>query len=368
MKRDLYLRVVDERQSDARLFAPLTDSLFAASASGKQWVSDTTVEDQVQAAAQCGYAAGFVRGSTPDLFVNPALTGWVETKRMAASDTERQFTQTIQTPNGTLTRTLVEQPGNGIQARSEWVEDASQFPAVEWMIGKITAGERDAVILEHYTAFAEKAATAGVSQVQLELPYFLFGLPGFSAGPLMMAMDEDSGYVKLMQQAEEAVLHVAGLLLRAGVDFVWIGAGGTELLSPDIWERIVIPQSKRIVEHVRALGGRTHFHCCGQSKLWIEKGYFNEIGMDLVETMSPPPAGTVDDLKRARSLIDRAIVTRGNIDLGLILNGAPEECANSACEVMEATAGYPHLIGSADAILYGTPTENLAAIRETVEG
>jgi uroporphyrinogen-III decarboxylase len=72
----------------------------------------------------------------------------------------------------------------------------------------------------------------------------------------------------------------------------------------------------------------------------------------------------VDDLRTARASIDCSIVTKGNIDLGLLLEGSPEACAAAAREVLDATAGYPHLVGAADAILYGTPVENVRAVEE----
>ncbi|MFP4106555.1 MAG: hypothetical protein ACLFVU_10755 [Phycisphaerae bacterium] len=83
---------------------------------------------------------------------------------------------------------------------------------------------------------------------------------------------------------------------------------------------------------------------------------------DVVETLSPPDSGNVDNLTVARSRIDRQIVTRGNIDLRLIRNGTPGECAHAAERVILETKDDPHLVAAADAILYGTPVENLKAI------
>lgn len=200
------------------------------------------------------------------------------------------------------------------------------------------------------------------------MPYFLYALPGFADKPLMMHMTEPERFAESMRRAEDALHHVARLLVSIGIDFIWIGAPGTELLSPDIWEALVIPQARRTVEVVKRAGGRVHFHCCGQSRLWIERGFYNRIGMDIVETLSPPASGNVEDLAAARACIDRVIVTRGNIDLGLLRQGMPEQCADAARKVLEATRGWPHIMGAADAILYGTPRENLDAVRQVCAG
>lgn len=367
-KRERYLAIVDNQASNDIIFAPLTDSLFGASFAGKPWISDCTVADQTAATQACGYHGSLVRGSTPDLTVNPVLTGLVETERTTDTEEERRYRQRIATPKGELSRDLVEQPKRGITATSEWMEDEDELPAALWIVEEVLAGRRDQAILDLYGPWVEEARAADmVTQVQLELPFFFFSLPGFADGPVMLAMDEDSEYHEAMAGAEKAIHHVASLLVRSGVDFIWLGAGGTEILSPTIWEELVIPQSKRLVEHVRAQGGRTHFHCCGQSRLWIEKGYFNEIGMDVVETLSAPPSGSVEDVADARSRIAESVVTRGNIDLGLILQGTPEACADAAREVIAATKGKPHLVGAGDAILYGTPPANLQAIAKVCE-
>lgn len=362
-RREEYLRVVDQRDADAVLFAPLVDGLYAACYAGKRWVSEATLEDQFALAAEVGYHAAFVRGSAPELHVNPALTD-CRTQRTTETDTERRYTQTLETPAGTVTRELVERAGEGITPVSDFIADASGLPVADWISEQILAGQRDEAIRSTWRAFVEHCRPHGVTQVQLELPYFLYSLAGFADKPLLMLLTEADRFGQSMDLAERALHRVAELLVDVGVDFIWIGAPGTELLSPDIWQRVVIPQSRRFVEHVHGLGGRVHFHCCGQSRLWIEKGFYNEIGMDVVETLSPPDSGNVEDLAAAREAIDASIVTRGNIDLGLLRDGSAEACADAARAVIEATRGFAHLVALADAILQGTPVENLRAIQQ----
>ena len=354
--REDYLETIDARRTDRTVWAPLADSLFAAGFAGKPWVSEATLDDQIAAADACGYAAG----SCPDLTVNPALE--VDTERTSTEANERRYRQSVHSPAGTLTRELVEQPARGITAVSDWLTDVDQLPIADAISEQILQGRRDQDIRDRYSRFVRAAAPHGVTQLQLELPYFLFSLPGFADKPLMMHMTEPERFGQSMALAEKALHHVARLLIDVGVDFIWIGAPGTELLSPRIWDDVIVPQSRRFVEHVRACGGRTHFHCCGQSRLWIETGSNNQLGRDLVETLSPPPAGTVTDLSEARSRIDASIATRGNIDLELIRSGTPDQCVEAARKVAEATADWPHVLGAADALLYGTPVENVRAI------
>ncbi len=361
--RQAVLDYIDQRKTTPGPFVPLVDSLYAASFAGKPWVSQATLDD-VFAAAEAGeYAPACLQGSTPDLTANPALE--TDTECVEQDETGRRYVQTIRTGKGQLQRVLVERPREGITVIDDWIADAGQLDAADWISEQILQGRSDGRIRESYGPWARQIARrGGISQIQLELPYFLYSLPGFADKPLMMLLTERERYDRSMERAEGALCRIASLLIEVGVDFIWIGAPGTELLSPEIWEDVIIPQSSRMVRHVRQQGGRSHFHCCGQSQLWVDKGYYDPIGMDVVETLSPPPAGTVTDLAAARRAIDSQIVTRGNIDLELLRTAGPEQCSQAARDVLDAVSGFPHLVGAADAILYGTPIENLRSVSQ----
>jgi hypothetical protein len=356
------LDVVDQRRTDRVLFAPLVDSLFAASLAGKPWVTDATLDDQFAAATAGGYHALFVRGSAPELFCNPALA--VTTERGPATASERHYRQQW----GALERHLVEQPGGGLTIVKEFVTHVDQLDAVDALSRAIAAGEHDERIAREWGAFAEAVRPHGCSQVQIELPYFLYGTGGFADFPVLTWLTETARYERSMALAEEALCRIADLLLVVGVDFLWIGAGGTELLSPDVYEQLIIPQSQRLSAHIHARGGRVHFHCCGQSRLWVERGYFNRVGCDVLETLSAPPSGNIDDLGWARRQLSPTIVTKGNIDLALLRHGTPDQCAAAARAVIAASAGFPHLVAGADDILYGTPLANLQAVSAVCAG
>ena len=51
----------------------------------------------------------------------------------------------------------------------------------------------------------------------------------------------------------------------------------------------------------------------------------------------------------------------GNLDLGLLRDGTPAEVAAATVQMVEATAGRPHIQSTADAVLTGTPPENYIA-------
>jgi hypothetical protein len=357
---------VDNRRTDIVMFSPLTDVNYAATFTGKKWFSEVTLDDQIAAAQHAGYVPAFVNtGQGHPL--NPALIDLVKSVEIEKKDHERVYEATLCTDVGSISQRTFERPYGEFGGERDWIRTEDELDIADWITKDVLSGRRDGLIRQYYGNFVQKIQPYGVSQIQLELPYFLYCLPGLSAGPLMMCLDKQSRYYTSMEMAADALEHIAEILIEVGVDFIWIGAGGTELLSPSIYEEVIIPQSRRIIKFVKSKGGRIHYHCCGKSQLWVDNGYFNKIGMDVLETLSAPPSGSIEDIGKARARIDKTIVTRGNIDLELIRNGNSKDCAKAARAVIEATSGYPHIIGAGDAILYGTPAENLVAIKEECE-
>jgi len=82
----------------------------------------------------------------------------------------------------------------------------------------------------------------------------------------------------------------------------------------------------------------------------------------VLETFAPPPTGDITDLRWARERVDPEITTKGNLDIGLLREGTPDEVAQATRDIVEATAGYRHWVGTGDAVLGGTPVENMWAM------
>ena len=91
----------------------------------------------------------------------------------------------------------------------------------------------------------------------------------------------------------------------------------------------------------------------------IREGLYNELSPSCLETLAPPPAGDIDDLRTYRKMLDSAICTKGNIDVGFLLHASVEEAKDATAEVIEATKGFRHMVGTGDDVYYGTPLENL---------
>jgi uroporphyrinogen-III decarboxylase len=96
----------------------------------------------------------------------------------------------------------------------------------------------------------------------------------------------------------------------------------------------------------------------------IREGIFNDIQADVIETLSPPPSGD-NDLAESRRWLDRRVCTKGNLDLGLLRDGTPEQVTEATRRMTQAVRGYAHIFSTADAVLPNTPAKNFIAFVQT---
>lgn len=185
-------------------------------------------------------------------------------------------------------------------------------------------------------------------------------------GTLILSIDCPDKFKKLMNKIvllDEKLLHAVA---KGGADFVFIGAPGAEMLSPFQYENYIIPYSKTVISIVHSLGLMVYSHICSPIEPFLTNGYYNRMGIDLFETLSPPPVGNVASLKDAFDKIDSCICTRGNIGLDVLLNSEPEVIKEEIYKIMESAKGRKHMVAASDYLFYQVPEENVHAMCEAV--
>jgi uroporphyrinogen-III decarboxylase len=95
-------------------------------------------------------------------------------------------------------------------------------------------------------------------------------------------------------------------------------------------------------------------------------GFYNRMGIDLFETLSPPPVGNVGSLAEAMGKINPDICTRGNLGLDILLDSSPEEIETRTLEIIESTAGRKHIVAASDYLFYDVPEGNIRKMAEVV--
>jgi uroporphyrinogen-III decarboxylase len=108
-------------------------------------------------------------------------------------------------------------------------------------------------------------------------------------------------------------------------------------------------------------------HICSPIEPFLSMGFYNEMGIDLFETLSPPPVGNVHSLEDALMKLSPDICTRGNIGLDVLLNGSKSEIEEITNKILEETKNRKHIVAASDYLFYDIPAENLEAMVNVVK-
>jgi len=144
-------------------------------------------------------------------------------------------------------------------------------------------------------------------------------------------------------------------------------AGGG-FISRGYYQEFVQPYERRVVEGVRRVspGTPVYVHTCGAIGDRLE--LMVETGFNGVDTLDPPPLGTVDLADAVARLRGRAFI-KGNMDpVGTLLNGTPETVRADARRRIE-TAGRQggYILSSACSVAPRVRPENLMVLADEAE-
>lgn len=142
---------------------------------------------------------------------------------------------------------------------------------------------------------------------------------------------------------------------------------GPELLSPRYYEDFIVPYSKRFSQVAHDFGLLIYAHFCSPLEPFLTMGFYNEMGIDLFETLSSPPVGNIKSLKDALTKLDPHICTRGNLGLEVLLNSPPQRVFKESCRILEAAGTRKHILAASDYLFYDVPEENVRAMVDAVK-
>jgi uroporphyrinogen-III decarboxylase len=176
--------------------------------------------------------------------------------------------------------------------------------------------------------------------------------------------DWPDAFEDLHQATRELAFRQIETLRKAGFDYLFYCVDATEWISPAFFLEWILEDTRRLFARWRELGGFVIWHSCGKVATFVERGFYNELAPEVLETLSEPPVGDLPSLRWARERLDRSIITKGNIGLDVLLQGSEEEVRREVRRVRDETAGYRHVVGLSDDILKNTPLRNARALVE----
>lgn len=335
---------------------------FDAKLAGKEWVSEASLDDTIRAYETVGgeplFNIGLGLGSfAPEL----AWRGGPSSR----TDERREWTHYLDTPYGQLSTAGMELKKHGCTPVKYALGPDDSLDVVLWHAEMVAKNAEKAG--EPIAATVEKLHAHGPVSVQWPLqPFEIFGLATAVDAALMATMDPE-GYRKVCDQVRDANLLLLKSVFRADVDFVFLGGPGREAASPMIYEEFLVPDSAVITKAVHDLGGLVYTHICSPVEPFLTRGYYNKMGLDLFETLSPPPVGNMEDLAKVRrNVLPAEMCTRGNLGLDVLVRGTPQEVEQKTLEILEATRGYKHMVAASDYLFYDVPLENAQMVVKTV--
>jgi hypothetical protein len=250
----------------------------------------------------------------------------------------------------------------------EWGDD-SGFPVKteedhQWL-WRVCAeiGQREPELRAYFRRFRQRVGEEGV--IVIGHPHVTWLAYQIGQQNLILHYHD---FRETFQRSTEAIcaaaLVVFGIALEEGIDFMSESCYGLEMSSPAQFDVHDLPYLERLSEWTHARGGLFWYHNCGTTRELIRSGRFNRFHPDVLETIAPPPEGD-NDLAAARRDLDEGICSKGNLSLGTLRDGSEEEVVSATRQIVAATRGTRHIISTADAVLPGTPPENLIAFVRT---
>lgn len=331
---------------------------FDTRLAGKTWIGDTTFEDTKAAIDRFDIVPLFNFGLDFGM-VNPELSWKVISSEI--TDTHRKHEMELVTKAGTLTQTCVEEPIKGGFRTKNPITQESELAVLEYYMDTVIDSDFSPV-----TAWVKNLSDMiggdGALDIQWAVqPYEMFCFTD-TVTTVMMVMDYEERCRKIMERVIQINKKAFKAVKAGGADFVFLGGPGSEMISPRYYKDFLIPYSKITTQDAHDEGLLIYSHICSPIEPFLTMGFYNEMGMDLFETLSPPPVGNVASISDALSKIDPKICTRGNVGLDVLLTQTPEVVREKTIEVIKQSKGRKHMVAASDYLFYDIPEENLQAM------
>ncbi len=173
---------------------------------------------------------------------------------------------------------------------------------------------------------------------------------------LIDLLDDEPFACELMDRCVAAGIDFARAQVEAGADTIGIGDAIASQVSPRLYERLIQPREKRLVDAVKAMGASVKLHICGNTTHLLPG--MAGLGVDIVDV------DHMVSLTRVRETLGPGVTITGNLDpVGVVRFGTPDGIRDAVQRAYES-AGNPYMVNAGCEIPSGTPPQNLRALCE----
>lgn len=175
---------------------------------------------------------------------------------------------------------------------------------------------------------------------------------------LLDLIENEAFAADLLDRCLEVAIAFAVSQVEAGADTIGIGDAIASQISPGIYEKLIQPREKILVEEIQKKGAWVKLHICGNMTHLLPG--IADLGVDLLDV------DHMVDIVKARNMVGDNVVITGNLDpVAAIKNGTPESIKKAINRIYE-NIGNPFMVNAGCEIPSGTPNENLQALCEDV--
>lgn len=223
-----------------------------------------------------------------------------------------------------------------------------------------------AVSLEPYFAAERLFGERGLVSLNIMSPVCHRAGDAVAMEDLMVAFHQDREFFDaLMGMFHDQMMAEVEHALEAGVRHFfanWYYNSMSAGWSPTIWRESFAPRLAAMCDRVHAAGGTVNLYDDGKFMPVAE--LMAEAGIDVLQTLTPPPVGDADLAELKRTLGDR-VCLMGYVDLiHVVQRGTPELIDDTVKEALETAGPTGFILGSSDSFREGTPAENIRAYFE----
>ncbi len=174
---------------------------------------------------------------------------------------------------------------------------------------------------------------------------------------LMTDFFDDPAFVRdLFEFVVTMELRFARSQVEAGIDLMGVGDAAASLVGPQIYEELVWPYEKKLVDGLHALGTKVRLHICGNTRRILPG--MGRLGCEIVDLDYPSP------LSEGRAAMGPDQVLLGNINPVQVLKEGTPESVTAAIAECHRQAGPRYVVGAGCEVPRGTPEANLRALTE----
>ena len=175
---------------------------------------------------------------------------------------------------------------------------------------------------------------------------------------LVDLLDDQPFCEALMDICVDVAIDFARAQIEAGADTIGIGDAIASQVSPRLYNRLIQPREKRLVQAIRDMGAYVRLHICGNITHLLPG--IAGLGINILDV------DHVVDMKAARAAVGADVALAGNIDpAGGVLYGKPQ-AIRSAMQAAYQAVGNRYMVCAGCEIPSGTPHENLQALCEPI--